>query len=217
MYKSKIVLFIFLLLGQTMVYSQKDTNIIHLKGKHAISLSMGMKTNSGTYIFGSSYNGRDNADYYNGNIVDAKTGFIGSLSYMYWFDNQWAINFQIGVINAEASVNIGDVSTNSIAPILFGFKFYPEFLSLGSVGRVYAGLNMGAYIGASTRSSLWIFHQTSVETVFGFEPNIGVDLFVADWLRIGPSLSWDIHEDFHDVSVRNDNSIGFTVNFGIVF
>jgi hypothetical protein len=76
---------------------------------------------------------------------------------------------------------------------------------------------MGAYVGVSTNTAFWVFNQTTIETVFGIQPNAGVDMFVTDWLRIGPSLSYDIFGNFHDIAINNDKTFGFSVNFGVVF
>jgi hypothetical protein len=207
-----------MLFSQAILFSQNNNTSLNLKGKHAFSMSMGFSSNSSTVLIDnwSGDRGNSSSDHYGNTFIDAKTGFIGSFSYIHWFENEWALNFQVGMINAIADINFNDVSTNSVFPILFGFKFYPSALALGSVGRVYGGVNFGAYVGVSTKSTLWVFHSTSIETVLGFEPNFGIDLFVTDWLRIGPSISYDIFGDFHDLGFKNDNTFGFSVNFGLV-
>jgi hypothetical protein len=202
------------------VYSQEEEQQLNLKGKHSISMSMGMRTNTTSIIVRtpSMYSGWNDDD------VNIKAGFMGTFSYNYWFDNEWSVNFQVGIISADvdmdyiptSSDDYTDVSSNTITPFLMGFKYYPKYLAMGTVGRAYAGINFGAYIGTTSKTSYWLIHETTIETVFGAEPNAGVDLFVTKWLRLGPSLSYNIHTKFKSVGLNNDNAFGFMFNMGVV-
>jgi hypothetical protein len=202
--------------------AQEETNNLNLKGRHSISMSMGLRTNSNSVVIRTP----SLFSEWNNDNLDVKTGFMGNFAYNYWFEDEWSVNFQVGVINADVNVNYlstdrnndySNISSNTITPILMGFKYYPKLLSLGNVGRVYAGLNFGAYIGTASKTSYLLFNETTVETVFGAEPNVGVDLFVAKWLRLGPSLSYNVHTKFKSVALNNDDAFGFLVNMGIVF
>ncbi len=204
--------------------SQEEQTGLNLKGRHSISMSIGMRTNSNSMIirtpsiFSDWYHENDN--------LDIKGGFMGTFSYNYWFEDEWSVNFQVGIISADVNLDYfsenrnddyTNVASNTITPVLMGFKYYPKFLSMGSIGRVYAGINFGAYIGTASRSSLWLFHETIIETVFGAEPNAGVDLFVAKWLRLGPCLTYNVHTNFKSSTLNNDDAFGFMVNMGVVF
>jgi hypothetical protein len=201
------IIIISFLFSQSVLYSQEENPYMNLKGRHSITMSMGFKTNSTMTT---------NINPFG---VETHSGFVGSIAYGYWFDNQWAINFEGGILGAETSAKFYDVSTKSIIPILFGIKYYPAFLSMGDVGRVYGGINFGAYIGFSTQSSYWLNDEIISENVFGVQPIIGVDLFVADWLKIGPSLSYHILGDFNEIIYpkKNYSGLEFLVNFGVVF
>jgi hypothetical protein len=213
---------IFITLLSCSLLAQEEDQQLNLKGKHSISMSMGMRANSNSIIVRtpSIYSNRDNDN------IDINAGFMGTLAYNYWFDDEWSLNFQVGLINADIDVDYlssyssddyTNVSSNSITPFLMGFKYYPKFLSMGNVGRVFAGLNFGAYIGATSRTSYLLFSETMIETVFGAEPNAGIDLFVTKWLRLGPYFNCNLHTKFKTSGLNNDTAFGFMVNMGVIF
>ena len=208
-----ITIFIFNL---SSAFSQNNNSNANLKGRHSLNLNTGFMTNSGSTasvdLF--NYNSRNN-NYYN---TDANIGFGGSFAYGYWFDDEWSLNFECGVLGADVNSNLSTASTFTVVPILFGMKYYPSMLTMGSVGRVYAGLSMGIYTGTSVNSTYWVFDQVSTEHVFGAKPEVGVDLFVANWFKIGPNLSYHIMSEFTKISNENKNQSGlqFSLNMGIV-
>jgi hypothetical protein len=185
---------------------------INLTGVHSIYISFGFKMNS------------SNSTIASASGVKAETNFIGSLGYQYWWDNQWAMNVSAGVFSAEANVEYANVSSISIMPVLFGVSFYPEALTLGRTGRVHFGLNVGGYMGSGTRTGINLNNilnagTSSVsETVFGAEPNAGIDFFVSKWLRLGPAISYHFVSEFSEVIGNRKNYSGpvFSVNVGVL-
>mgnify|MGYP001618529936 CR=1 FL=1 len=197
---SIITLFAF----QTASFAQ--TEKINLAGRHTIFFESGFKTNSKTTVIS------------NPAGVEAKTGFIGSLSYGYWFDDEWALTFSAGVFGAEATIKYNGVQANAIIPILFGVRYYPDRLALGSVGRFYAGLALGQYLGSASRTKLLFTTETVNESVFGGQASIGVDLFVVSWFKFGPKISYHVIGDFSEIigTKKNLSGAGFSIDFGFV-
>jgi hypothetical protein len=190
-----------------LISNQKEENSnLELKGCHTIFISTGFKSNSNTVI--TSITG-----------VEIKTGFTGSIAYGYWFDNEWALNLLAGVFGVESNISVNNVSTKSIIPILLGIRYYPSFLSIGNVGRVYGGINAGVYMGTGTKITNLLLNESVVETVFGFQPVIGIDFFLTDWFEIGSGISYDVVSGFSETVSSKSNYSGpeLTVNFGIVF
>lgn len=150
--------------------------------------------------------------------VKAETNFTGSIGYQYWFNNEWAVKTSIGFFQAKSDINFPDVSTVRILPLLFGFSYHPNVLALGEVGRVYFGVNLGAYIGSGTKTSLSLdnFGSSAItETVFGINPNAGVDFFISKWFMISPVISYHLIEDYNELSVNNLNSSGVVLSVSI--
>ncbi len=199
--------------GNFMAYSQegndRNTIITNLSGAHSVYFSAGFKMNSSTSASVSTLE------------VKTETNFIGFIGYQYWFSNEGAVNLTVGSFSSESNVSYMNISSNSIVPILFGFSYYPKKLSLGRVGRVRVGANMGIYMGNASKTNVSFVNIGSSavnETVFGVEPNAGVDFFVTNWLRIGPSISYHFISEFKEVIGDRKNYSGpvFLFNIGVV-
>lgn len=198
--------------SQTIEKSYSTSFDRDLTGIHSIYINFGFKVNSGTSV-NTTVSG-----------VKAETNFTGSLGYQYWFDNQWSINASIGVFSAKTDVNYTNVNSISIVPILFGISYYPEALSLGSVGRVHFGVNTGVYIGSGSKTGVSLNNLSNIgtssvnETVFGVEPNAGIDFFLSKYIKIGPSVSYHYVSEFQEVIGNRKNYSGpvFTIHFGVL-
>lgn len=203
--KNFLILSIITLLAIQMSLSAQIEKI-NLAGKHTIFVESGFKTNSSTSVTT------------NLSAVEVKTSFIGSINYGYWFDEEWSLTFSAGVFGAGTSAKYNGVETNAIMPLLFGARYYPEKLSLGSVGRIYAGLALGQYVGSGTRAKTLFATETFTESVFGGEASIGCDLFVVSWFKFGPKLSYFFLDDFKEVigAEKNLSGAAFSFDFGFV-
>jgi hypothetical protein len=203
--KKIILLGIFcVLIFQTAAIAQPEP--VKLIGRHTITVEGGTKTNSNTSVIT------------NAGGVDVKSGFIGSFNYGYWFDEEWAVTLSVGGFGMGAKTTYNNVETNSVMPILFGVKYYPKKLALGAVGRVYAGLAAGDYMGFATKTQN-IFNNTVVsESVFGGQLSAGMDFFVASWFKFGPKLSYHFMGDFSEVigTKKNLSGAAFSLELGFV-
>lgn len=188
---------------------EQRVSSVKLEGYNSIYLLTGVKMNSSSSA---------NASL---SDVKAESNFQLSLGYQYWFTEEWAVNASVGLFSAEADVKYTNVSAISIIPVLFGFSYYPEVLALGKTGRAHLGLNAGAYIGSATQNNLSLnnFGSSAVsETVFGVEPNAGIDFIVSNWLKIGPSISYHFVSQFNEVIGKRKNYSGpvFSLNIGLL-
>jgi hypothetical protein len=177
-----------------------------LENRHQLSFSFGFKTNSKSAVATGLAS------------VDVETGFLSSLAYGYWFSPEWQLNFSAGLFGTETKVTWKGVATGATIPVLFGISYYPLSLSMGSVGRPYAGIAAGVYIGSATRATTGLLTTTESETVLGGRITLGVDLFVAQWFKLGPSLSYHLLDDFTRVTAEKKNYSGaeFSINFGFI-
>ena len=198
-----------LLVIQSVSFAQDGP--INLSGRHSIFIDGGFKTNSTTSVIISS------------GTVETNTGFVGSINYSYWFENEWAMTFSAGVFGASTSTKFNGVETSGIVPLLFGVRYYPEKLSLGSKGRFYAGLSLGQYIGFATQaikteSIFGAQAETISESVFGGTADLGIDVFVASWFKIGPKLSYHFLSDYNKIigTRKNLSGTSFAIEFGFV-
>jgi len=186
--------------------SSAQVEKINLIGRHTLFIEGGLKANSNTSVTT------------NLSGVEVKTGFLGSMNYGYWFDNEWSLTLSAGIFASGTSAKFNNVETNAIIPLLFGIRYYPEKISLGSVGRVYAGLALGQYMGNGTRTGTLLTTETITESVFGGEASIGCDLFFTSWFKFGPKLSYFFLGDFKEVigDRKNLSGAAFSFDFGFV-
>ncbi len=122
----------------------------------------------------------------------------------------------------ESNVDYSGISSVNITPLLFGFAYYPDDVSLGDAGRVYVGLDAGVYIrtGSEVGLSTDDFASSTVsETAFGAAPKVGIDFFIKDWLRLGPVLSYHFVTEYEEnIGGRTNNSgPALSLNLGVVF
>ena len=211
MKKSLLIFTAILLLFSTVHYSQSFYSpVSNLKGFHSAYFQSGVKLNSSNSV-STSLSG-----------VDVETQFVGFAGYQYWFDNEWSLNAFGGMFNVKSNTSIAGVSSISIFPTLMGVSYYPENLTLGDVGRVYFSGNIGIYSGTGTKAStdpLNIGTTTINESVLGVTAGAGVDVFVTNWLRLGPYLSYHFVSEFSEVIGERKNYSGpvFSFNAGFVF
>jgi len=174
-----------------------------LGGRHYLFFNAGMLLNTSS-VAGISTSG-----------VGVSTGFIGSLGYGYWFADEWSLNFGAGIFSPEANIDRQGASSSTVMPIQFGLRYYPSFLTLGSVGRPFIGTSVGSYFqfGAGTGGTVV---GTSSQAVLGAQVTAGVDIFASGWLRFGPSVSYHAIGEFANAR-RNYSGAEFSLNIGFFF
>ena len=185
--------------------AQNTLESLPLKGRHAITLGGGMKMNSQTAVSVSPAE------------IDLKSGFVGALTYGYWYDSDWQVNLSVGAFGAGTQVSFRGVSTGAIAHIQVGMSYYPSQLALGAVGRPYISLAAGAYTGSATQAG-FIGAGAVQETVPGGRASVGIDFFPTSWMKLGPAFSYHFLGDFTKIvgDRRNFTGTEFSLGFGVV-
>lgn len=177
----------------------------NLSNHHTISFNGGIKGNGTTEASMAT--------------VSSKAGFTGGIEYGYWFSDEWLVGLSAGMVEASFDNNFKNVETHAVVPILFGVKYYPLSLKMGTVGRPYISLYAGPYIGMATQSAtVKPSTSTITETVVGGEFGVGIDLFVAKWLKLGPAVNYYLMGDFKEIAgeTKNFSGFGFVFNLGFV-
>jgi hypothetical protein len=166
-------------------------------------------------------------------VSNESGGFIGSISYQYWFKNY--LSFRIGagalVTNVETQVTtfIGPTSNEevtsevaTVVPILAGLNFYPLQITDESRVLPYISLYAGPYIGVYTKSAVEIntvTEETTVETVIGSKVVAGFDLLVGSIFKLGLNAGYHFVGDFSKPIGSETNYSGpeYSLTFGFVF
>lgn len=197
--------------GEKMDRSEAAGEELLLKGRHGISFHAGFQNHASVKTTASAEG------------VDSETrvnGFLGSLSYSYWAESNWAIEISGGLIDAETATSAGTegVSSESAAVIalLFGATFYPAPLAMGSSVRPYGSLAAGPYIGSATNSRVGadIEEETVVESVLGLRLRVGVDSFIGRRFRVGIAAGYHFVSEFDEPIGGDTEYSGAELSFG---
>jgi len=192
-----------------------------LEGRHGIDLILGLYDDTNiTSITTTELSGTSV-------VTNAATGFMGFISYQYWFKNY--LSFGIG---SGALVNSVDTKTTSgeevssevatVVPVLTGVNFYPMQLSENSNVLPYLTLYVGPYIGIYTKSevtTLQVTQETIVETVIGTRLGAGIDFLIGNLFKLGLSVGYHFMSDFSQPigSEQNYSGPSYSLVFGFIF
>jgi outer membrane protein W len=194
------------------VSSSVNNSLMPLKGKHSISLSFGMLN-------------QQEATVYTVN-VKAESNLIGALYYNYWFSDEWALELNAGILNAEVFSGVSLIGIEqkaaTVVPLLAGARFYPELIALAENVRPYVIALVGVHMGHSSSNKVTLglvtATETKVQSVFASKFGIGIDAFVGNWVRLGLGLGYNLGADFEEpVGTRvNYSGIDLALSFGII-
>jgi outer membrane protein W len=160
-----------------------------------------------------------------GTQISASGGsFGGSLTYSYWAEDRVALQVSLGVIGADASIDIigtGPVTEGAaVMPLLVGLKYQPwRFDAAGRV-RPYVTGAVGAYIGDA--SGVQAGGSTTVtartEAVLGARAGAGLDLLISRWLTLNAGVGYRLVSAFAEPIGGETNYSGteFVLSVGVL-
>ena len=187
-----------------------------LEGRHGIDLILGLYDDTNiTSITGTSV------------VTNASTGFMGFISYQYWFKNYLSFGIGSGALvnNVNTTTTSGaEVSSEvaTVVPVLTGVNFYPLQLSENSNVLPYLSAYVGPYIGIYSRSevaALQITQETIIETVIGTRLGAGVDFLIGNLFKLGLSAGYHFMGNFSRPigSEQNYSGPAYSLIFGFIF
>ncbi len=208
-------------MGQTLLTQEEtesaDRSVSNsLRGKHCIEVTAGLLSGitSTTEVSAGNVTTKSEAN-----------GFIGSIGYTYWVEDDWGITLSAGVSDVDATVSTSGsgtyVESATVVPVLFGVKYQPSGLIDSDVVRPYASVSAGPYLGSSSevRTGPFTVVEARSETALGSRLAIGVDLSLFKWFKLGFAGGYHFVTDFETRigSEKNYSTPEFSLSFGIVF
>lgn len=172
---------------------------LQLKATHSISLLVGYQDITTKAVTVSA------------TAIDVSTHIIGFLRYQYWPENHSSFNISVGMFSTKTNVRFFRATSTTIIPILLGYTFYPNSLSVGKTGRFFVGANIGTYIQSISDVNIGFFGfggRSETKSDFGAEFHTGMDFFVSRWIKIGPQVSWH--------SIDKYRGPAFSVSIGVL-
>ena len=185
------------------------------RGRHEIEISIGLLSGLST---------TSEASVGGISTKATTTGFAGSLSYGYWFADEWAINLSVGVANADASTSVGgtgaSVESAVVVPILVGVKYAPLGLAINEKLRPYAFASLGPHFGfaSDVRAGVSTGTEAYTETALGSRLGFGMELLLGRRFTLGFAAGYRLVSDFgrRIGSEKNHSSPEFSLSLGIV-
>lgn len=186
-----------------------------LKGRHSLDLSFGLlssMSNSTEVTFGGV------------NASSSGNGFLGSINYAYWLEDEVALSIHIGVQNADAETSVSglNVSTESVVviPLLFGVKYQVLRLVDSNSLRPYLSVSLGPYIGTASNvhTGMNVATETVTETAVGARLALDNDWLLSKRFKMGVGIGYRLVSDFSRRigSKKNYSSPEFSLCVGFI-
>lgn len=151
----------------------------------------------------------------------AKTnGFVGGLFYSYWSQENFAITIGAGVWSAEASSTVSGrsvvQSSSAVVSILLGVRYYVPESTLDSPVRPYLSASVGPYMGFEAKNDV-LSQQARSESALGARLGGGIDFRVADRIKLGVGVGYNLISDYSEPIGARRNYSGPDFQFSIAF
>jgi hypothetical protein len=215
MKKAVSFLVVFLLSTNFLTAQEKTSScsFMPLKGKHSIGFGAGMLNQQEATVLTVA--------------VKAESNLMGSIYYNYWVTEEFALELNAGILNAEVfnGVSMAGIEQKAatVIPVLAGARYYPTFAALAENVRPFVVALVGAHVGHSSSNKVFlgakVGSETKVQSVLGSKVGVGIDAFLSSWMRLGLIAGYNIGADFKEPVGTRENYSGFdlSLNLGVLF
>ena len=212
--------------------SQSDATARSLHGKHRIEVGVGFMTE---------LSASNQVSFGGATTRNEATGIGGSLAYTRWLRDAWALNFSVGMVDADASVSVSGLATSivsaAVIPLLLGIRYQPVGVTTGDTFRPYVSASVGPFVGTASNvqtslgfslppgSSSISAAETAAsvtsytEAALGSRIGVGADVLLGRRFTLGFGVGYCLVTDFDRRIGSETNYSGpdVTLSFGIVF
>lgn len=196
--------------------SALDTEPMPLRGRHLVAFNVGVLTD---VTSGATVDVVDNVS------IDAQgSGVLASMRYCYWFREAFALDFAVGIMDADASVTVdaGDVLEQAafVTRVLVGVRYEPPTMAVARNIRPYAvgaigscSGNVGELRTGATSTRIAAYN----DTVFSGRVGLGLDFLLHSWVALGIEAGYGFTGDFdRPIGGQTDySSADFLVSLGV--
>jgi hypothetical protein len=187
-----------------------------IRGRHSIELGIGLLSKV-----------RSMTDVSSGNTITESeaNGFIGSITYTHWLEENVAVHITTGALDVDAvTVANGSetfVEASTVVPLLFGVEIQPYGKAISHALRPYISASVGPYFGftSDAYSGNSTCTTSYTETTLGARLGGGVDLALSRYFSLGIGAGYHFVDDFNRRIGTETNYSGpdFSLSFGVVF
>jgi hypothetical protein len=203
-----------LLVGETEAVTRSYINPI--RGRHSIELGIGLLSKV-----------RSTTDVSSGNTITESeaNGFIGSITYTHWLEENVAVHITTGALDVDATTVVNGSDTfleaSTVVPLLFGIEVQPYGRAISDALRPYISASAGPYFGftSDAYSGTSTCTESYSETTLGARVGGGVDLALSRYFSLGIGAGYHFVDDFNRRIGTETNYSGpdFSLSFGVVF
>jgi hypothetical protein len=193
-----------------------DSDPIPFRGRHLIAFNVGMLTDVTSSA---------SVDVTGGVSVNADgSGLLASGRYAYWFREDFALDFAVGVVEAEASVDVDGTRVTKqdamITRVLVGVRYQPLETAVARNVRPYVVGSIGPYAGNASDVTVDVAAVeigSHTDTVVGGRVGLGLDLILRSWIALGLEAGYGFAGDFDRPigGETNYSSPDFLVSLGV--
>jgi outer membrane protein W len=205
----KAVIIIFTLSILSANYSYADSP----KNRHSIDVQFSFLQNSKSSV---------EVGFGGVEVNAGNQGIGGKVTYNYFVDDEFAVNFSAGVISSSATVSNSyfnsSVNTSFVMPIMFGVKYYFTNYSDEKPVKPYLSGAGGFLFGSETEtgtSKVSVSHETAANVYLG----AGADFILGKLVKLNADIGYNLSSDFSEPIGARQNYGGpeFSVGLGIMF
>jgi len=185
------------------------------QGKHNIQLGIGLLSNHSV-----------ENEISTGSVLNSAggSGFMVSIAYNYWAQDNLAFGVNVAVIGSEVSNSVSgsQVSSeaSSVVPVLFGIKYQPSMMAVSKGVRPYIFASAGPCIGSATRSftAAGLSNETYTKTVLASHFGLATDFVLSRLFVAGLSAGYYLATNFNRPigGKKNYSSPEFTLSMEIL-
>jgi len=180
-----------------------------LKGKSALEINFGLwggaKTSNTATIMGI----RSEA---------TTSGFMGSILYTRWIQEQFSVTISAGFLAGEGSSTVRFLDAgqhaSTVVPILIGVNYYFFDPSPDDGVRPFVSAAIGTYIGAEASNTI-LSQNAHSETAFGGRFGGGIDFLLSTHMKLGVNAGYNLMSEFPTPVDGRINYNGADVSIGI--
>ncbi|HKI43694.1 MAG TPA: hypothetical protein VKA08_00050 [Balneolales bacterium] len=194
---------------------QTDVAYYSLKDRHSLDLSFGLLSDLNS-----------SADVTVGGVHTRSSGngFLGSVIYSYWPEDELAVSIHVGVQNTDIKTSVTGLNVVSesavIIPVLFGVKYQVFRITEHNNFRPYASVSIGPYFGfvSNVRTGFGVTTESIAEVVLGSRLAADFDLLLSRRFKLGIGAGYRFVSDFSRRigTERNYSSPEFSICLGFI-
>ena len=145
-------------------------------------------------------------------------GMSGKIMYNYYYDQNYAITFGVGVMEVQVEAWALHEYTSTVAPVMMGMKYYFNPSSKVVLFRPYVAGSIGILIGSESSVRFMSVREHNESAIGGYA-GIGSDIILGSLVKLHADIGYNLFTDFpEEIGYRkNYSGAEFSMGLGFMF